>query len=298
MTRHSANLAMLLAALASATSRGEDVTTVRKAALPPQAATSVLPLAMLPHAEELPDEWEAHPLSRALVFAAERQSFIEKHVNDFTCILAKRERIDGELGEYQYLQTSVRRARRGTGGDMPYSVYTEFLAPKKLIGRRVLYVDGENDNKMLVRKGGPRFGHVVVSIELTSDAAMRESRYPITELGLGNVVSRLVEQAKHDILIDPEATNTEVTFYRNAEIDGRVCTHIQVTHPKQHEAFEFYQANIYVDDKLHVPIRVEAFTWPESEGGEPLLLEEYTYMRLKINTGLTDRDFSEDRLRR
>ncbi len=297
MTRLFIPTLILLQAVAAYSSvRGEDTTTARKAILPTRVAESVLPLSLHPDAQQLPDTWQSHPLSRALTFAAERQAFIDNHVADFSCILAKRERIDGRLGDYEYLRTDVRRSRTDGEKVIPFSVYTEFLAPKRLVGRRVLYVDGQNDNKMMVRKGGSRFGHVIVNIGPTSDAAMRESRYPITELGLSNVVYRLVEQAKHDIVVDPEAANTEVEFFRNAEVDGRVCTHIRVTHPKKDETFEFHQANIYVDDKLNVPIRVETYTWGKDEGQPPLLLEEYTYMRLKLNSGLTDRDFSPTRV--
>mgnify|MGYP000023482129 CR=1 FL=1 len=112
-----------------------------------------------------------------------------------------------------------------------------------------------------------------------------------------HAVSRLLEQAKHDIIADPEAKNTEVIFYRNAKIDGRDCTHIQVTHPDKDEAFTFHQANIYIDNELNVPLRVETYTWPKDAGDPALLLEEYTYMKLKLNIGLTDGDFSEQRLR-
>jgi hypothetical protein len=139
---------------------------------------------------------------------------------------------------------------------------------------------------------------VIVNISPTSDAASRESRYPITELGLDNVVSRLIDQARHDIIADPDGKNTEVVFYHNAEIDGRVCTHIRVTHPIADDAFDFHQANIYVDDKLNVPLRVENYTWPKKEGEPPQLMEEYTYMRMKLNVGLTDGNFAEELIRK
>jgi Protein of unknown function (DUF1571) len=238
-----------------------------------------------------------HPLERALQFAGKHDTFIRENVRDFSCVLAKRELLHGRLHDYEYLRTIVRREQTTGERTVPYSVYAEFLSPKKLKGRRVLYVEGRNENKMLVRKGGPRFGHVVVNIAPTSDAALRESRYPITELGLSNVVRRLLEQAKLDMIADPEAKNTEVVFYRNAKIDSRTCTHIRVTHSKEDDVFTFHQANIYVDDELNVPLRVETYLWPKKEGEPPVLLEEYTYMKLKLNVGLTDDDFSEERVR-
>jgi hypothetical protein len=287
----------ILVAMSAFQATGQEATTARKALLPSVADehTSLPP--SLFDTDTLPENWEKHPLARALKFATDRQVFIDEQVNDFSCVLAKRERINGRLRDYEYLRTNVRRERLSGEQIIPFSVYAEFLAPAKVQGRKVLYVEGRNDNKMLVRNGGLRFGHVVVNISPTSDAALRETRYPITELGLSNVVGRLIDQARHDIIVDPDAKNTEVTFYLGAEIDGRVCTHIRVTHPTEDHTFAYHQANIFVDDKLNVPLRVETYTWPKAEGEPALLVEEYTYMRLKLNVGLTDRDFTEELVR-
>jgi Protein of unknown function (DUF1571) len=50
-------------------------------------------------------------------------------------------------------------------------------------------------------------------------------------------------------------------------------------------------ARIFVDDELNVPIRYESYDWPEQAGGQPELIEEYTYLNLKLNNGFTDADF-------
>ncbi len=288
---------LLLAVLPMVQTNGEEANTEAKGLLA-SANLKLLSLrSTVIDTEDLPENWESHPLARALSFATAHRAFVDEQVKDFSCILAKRERINGRLREYEYLRTNVRREQQSGDQMIPFSVYAEFLAPKKFLGRKVLYVAGRNDDKMLVRNGGTRFAHVIVNISPTSDAALRESRYPITELGLDNVVNRLVDQARHDIISDPDAKNTEVVFYLNAEIDGRACTHIQVTHPTEDDIFDFHQANIYVDDELHVPLRVETYTWPKEEGEPALLVEEYTYMKLKLNVGLTDDDFSEDLVR-
>jgi outer membrane lipoprotein-sorting protein len=50
-------------------------------------------------------------------------------------------------------------------------------------------------------------------------------------------------------------------------------------------------ARIYFDDELKIPIRYEAYDFPTQEGGKPVLLEEYTYLDVKVNNGFTDKDF-------
>ena len=55
--------------------------------------------------------------------------------------------------------------------------------------------------------------------------------------------------------------------------------------------FLFHLARIFVDDELNLPIRYESYDWPEKPGGPPELIEEYTYLNLKLNNGFTDADF-------
>jgi hypothetical protein len=166
-----------------------------------------------------------------------------------------------------------------------------FLAPATLKGRKVLYVRGQNEGKMLVRNGGKRFSYVTVRLEPDSEAAMKESRYPITETGLKNVTRRLLEKAEEDMLHDPTGANTQVTFFRDAKVDGRTCTRIRVTHPEPDENLSFHVANVFVDDQLGVPVRVEGYGWPDEEDDAPPLLEEYTFTRLRLNVGLTEAQF-------
>lgn len=73
------------------------------------------------------------------------------------------------------------------------------------------------------------------------------------------------------------------------------CTVLTVTHPVARPYFDFHIAQIFIDDELNVPIRYCAYSWPTSPGGEPVLLEEYTYQNLKTNIGLTDADSVEVR---
>lgn len=40
-----------------------------------------------------------------------------------------------------------------------------------------------------------------------------------------------------------------------------------------------------------MPVRYAAYSWPSRPGGGPELIEEYTYLNLKLNPGLTDQDF-------
>ena len=79
--------------------------------VPESLATNVLMRSALPRLESLPHDWRQHPLTPALVLAAKHYQHIEDTVRDFTCILVKRERINGRLRDYEYIATKLRRRR-------------------------------------------------------------------------------------------------------------------------------------------------------------------------------------------
>ena len=219
-----------------------------------------------------------HPLMPALRWAYSGRRDLEQ-LSDYSATMVKRERINGKLGEYEHMFVKVRHE--------PFSVYMRFLAPNKLKGQEVVYVQGANEGKLSAHGTGIQKVLGTLQLEPTSLLAMRGNRYPITELGVLNLVTRLVEIGERDT----QFGECEVKFYPGAKIEDRVCTCIEVVHPVPRRNFLFHVARIYIDDELNVPIRYEAYEWPEIEGGKPVLTEEYTYLQIKLNNGYTDADF-------
>ena len=168
-------------------------------------------------------------------------------------------------------------------------MYTRGLAPAAIKGQEAIYVAGRNDGKLWAHPAGLQ-GNLVHAISLTPDGtlAMRDQRYPITEIGILNMVKHLLAVAEQDIQHD----ECEVRFFAGAKINDRVCTWFQVVHPAPRPFFRFHLARIFVDDQLKIPVRYEAYDWPSKPGGPPELLEEYNYLDLKLNNGFTDEDFS------
>ncbi len=157
-----------------------------------------------------------------------------------------------------------------------------------MTGREVIYVAGQNDGNLIAHEAkGLKALVGAVNLKPNSPMAMHGNRYPITELGILNLTKRLVEVGESD----RKFGECEVQEYPNAKINNRTCTCIQVKHPIPRKNFRYHLARIYIDDELNVPIRFEAYDWPKEEGGQPLLLEEYTYVNVKLNAGLTDADF-------
>ena len=67
-----------------------------------------------------------------------------------------------------------------------------------------------------------------------------------------------------------------------------------MVHPVPRRNFRFHIARIFVDKELGVPIRYASYDWPKNPGDQPGLIEEYTYLNMKLNQGFADADFSPD----
>lgn len=235
-----------------------------------------------------------HPLDPAIRFAKEGLERIRTTINDYSCTLVKQERINGELLPQEYMYAEVRN-RKVTGGRMvqPFSVYMYFLKPEKIKGREVLFVEGMNDGNLVAHEANFLKIAGVVQLRPDSALAMRGNRYPITEVGLENLVAKLLEKAERD----RKHGECTVQFKEGVKINGRGCTLLEAVHPLPRPHFDFHIARIYIDDELNLPVRYEAYTWPTKLDAQPELQECYTYLNLKVNIGLDDKKFEKDRFR-
>lgn len=231
---------------------------------------------------------EKHPLDDALKVAREGLHLVRSKVDDYSCILVKRERVKGVLNDPEYMYAEVRNEKVVDGKIVaPFSVYMRFLKPDRLKGREVIYVKGHNNDKLVAKESG-RLMQMMPPVWLRPEGpiAMRGQLYPITDVGLENLIVKLIEKGERD----RKRGECAVDFVP-AAINGRKCTVLNVKHPVKRSFFDFHIAQIFIDDELNLPVRYVAYTWPKTEGGRPVLMEEYTYLDIKVNIGLTDKDF-------
>jgi hypothetical protein len=105
---------------------------------------------------------------------------------------------------------------------------------------------------------------------------------------------RLIEVGQEALQLDRQLRECEVKMLGGAKIEGRTCRVIQVKFPVRRPKLRFHVARIFVDEERPIPLRYEAYSWPREEGQPPLLLEEYTYLDVRLNVGLTDLDFQRN----
>lgn len=232
-----------------------------------------------------------HPLDPAIQLARHSLTHSQATIKDYTAILIKREQIDGVVGEYEYMFAKVRNRQVDADGQVvvPFSVYLQFLKPANIKGREVLYVEGANDGHMIAHEGGVKRMLGTHSLDPKGWLAMKGQRYPVTEIGIENLLVKLLEKGTRD----RAGGDCKVEFMQGAKVSGRPCRVIQITHPTRNEIFDFHIAQVFLDEELQVPVRLAAFDWPATAGAEPQILEEYTYQNIKINVGLTDKDFDQ-----
>ena len=220
-----------------------------------------------------------HPLMPVIRWA-ERERPRVAAIKDYTATMMKQENIKGELQEAQVMEIKIRQE--------PFSVYLVVRWPKKVNGQEAIYVHGQNDNKAIVHGVGAEKMLGTQRLDPTGFIMMRGNKYPITDIGILNLIDKLLEVGRHDA----KYGECEVNYYdEDVAVDDRPCTLIEVVHPVPRKSFQFHIARIYVDKELNLPIRYESYDWPKKVGEDPILIEAYTYQNVKINVGLTDADF-------
>lgn len=231
---------------------------------------------------------EQHPLWPVLRLAEDGAQRIRNNVRDYQFLLVKRERRNGRLKPYEFISGKIRHADPKT--EAPFSVYLHFEKPSSVAGREVLYLEGRNAGKMLVRRGGRRLAYVTTYLDPESPIALEENRYPVTDIGFLTLIERVSEVMREDL----QRGECSVQFFKNAKIGDTVCTRVVVEHPYRRDYFRYHRAVVFIDEQRGLPLAYASYQWPRTPGGKPLLVEEYIYTDVQLNVGLTDSDFSRE----
>ncbi len=222
---------------------------------------------------------ESSPLDEPLRLAMNaREKF--RTIQDYSCTFIKQERINGKLLPEEYISMKARTR--------PFSVYLKWQKPHE--GREVIYVDGRHDGKIMVHSTGvEKLVGGTVALDPRGEMAMESSRHNITEAGIGNLIDQLISRWESQ----KKFGQTKVELKDNATVDGRSCWCVKTTHPNDPRQYPYHRARIFFDKAHGLPIRMEAYDWPQ-RGSPPdgELVEVYTYRDLKFNTSLTSLDFS------
>jgi hypothetical protein len=162
----------------------------------------------------------------------------------------------------------------------------KFLAPKA--GKEAVYAEGQRDNKLIAHAGDwtrrlvPR-----IAVAPSDPLALLDSRHPVTEAGVANLVKRLTEYRRLD-LADPLAIAVMDRFQDDA---GRSWFRsIHIPHAKQGRPFA--RVEVWYDPETLVPRHVDNYDWPRTDqAGDLELAESYTYEGINYDASIGDTDF-------
>lgn len=204
--------------------------------------------------------------------------------------VALQELVQGMPARYaairDYTTIMVMQERDGAAPSPPEQVEVKFARPFKVFlrwtdgpgkGRRILYVEGRNGDRMLVRERG-LLGLTAVWLDPHGIIARAGSKRPVTDVGIGVLVARVgpaLERGLREGRLRDGGIETQA---------GRSTRRLELA-PSPSDLDQATTQILWVDTELGVPVQYEQI----DPTGRPL--EHYAYTELRPNVGLTESDF-------
>lgn len=221
---------------------------------------------------------------------------LEKFGN-YSATFYRRERVGGAMLDAEVMKLKMRHA--------PFSVYMKWVVGDK--GRELLYVKGQHNEKMLVKLGGVK-GRLIPVVKLTpdGDTAMKDSRHPVTEIGLMHLAKTIIQFRQQDLA---RKSGVDCRMFDNQVVNDVSCYCFVVDYANAEVSQLYRKSVIFIDKETHLPVCVKNFTWPDKKSDavaksvdKDTMIEDYRYSNIQLDQQLADGDFdrtnSKYRLRR
>ncbi|MCO4748311.1 MAG: DUF1571 domain-containing protein [Proteobacteria bacterium] len=234
------------------------------------ALTLVTALATPPAA----DDADANSFADAL----REMEAVASELKDATFTMYKREWVNGGQGSMSTADVKFRR---------PEDAY-------------MIFVDGPNAGREVLWRGpdwnGGRFkvdpGRFipVMNLDPNGSLAMRGNRHNIRELPPTLLIEKIIADAMR--INDSATFAPDVTDLGTTEIRGEASRCWEAKLPKDKDpGFYAYKVKVCASPSTKMPNAMRVW---DVEDGELRLVEEYDYINLKVNPGLSDSDFDPD----
>jgi hypothetical protein len=211
-----------------------------------------------------------------------------KSINHYTATFIKQERVGDDLTEGDVTEIKVRHE--------PFGVYMKWVETDA--GQELLYVDGVNDGKILIKQVGWKSRLLpLISLDPHCVLAMSQSRYPVTQMGLLRLVETLITDRRGDLERDADL---KCQLFDDEFCHDRACYRFVLEYGSPKVSATYRKSDLFIDKELSVPIKIANFTWPESDWGadwgceemdDQTLIEYYSYCDLALGAKLSDLDF-------
>jgi Protein of unknown function (DUF1571) len=231
--------------------------------------------------------WEgamaAAPQTAPVAFLEESIQRYQRDVSGFTLTMQKQEFIGGQLQKKEIVKAAFR--------DEPHSVYMEWIEGARK-AERVLYVEDENEGKMLARPTPllRKLAGDIVARDVDSADARSSGRLTMNEFGLKKAMLRTLTSwqaaASHGTLhIDYQGEQSP------KETGGRPCYVLRRTQYAHPEADGVTELTIYVDKETLLQVGSIA----TGEGGK--IIGEYYFRDIVLNPEFAPGQFTRAALK-
>lgn len=185
----------------------------------------------------------------------------------YTLVTSDRVRVKGKLRPRETIAVKQRRS--------PNCIYAHWIGHLHK-GREALYCHGRYNNKVKAHKGGI-LGFITVTLKPTGHTAMKGELHPISKLNLYHIAQR----TRTDMQAAQSGESVTFSSLTRRSVKGQPSSCLTVTH---HD--NGHRNTICVSQALKVPT---SLTVRNAKGQ---VLGEYTFRKIHLNAGLTDKDFN------
>lgn len=190
-------------------------------------------------------------------------------ITDYTCIFSKHELVGDRIIKEDNIILKVKK---------PGHFYMKWTkGPNK--GRVAIYVEGRNNNKILIHTGG-LLGFFPVSIDPNGKRALRENRHSITEVDFISIFKKITSNYSM-CRADPECNPLVIDLKDSGALE------LKLKFPPG-KGYYAHRGYLTIDTKTWLPTGLICYGWDDE------FLEEYRFSDIKINPGLKERDFKKD----
>jgi hypothetical protein len=205
----------------------------------------------------------------------------DREVHGYSCILWKQERIDGRLNPPEKLQVFFR--------ERPYSVLLRWLVGARQ-AQCVLYVQGQNNDKLLALPAGLLAHLGVFEKSPTGPEAKQSGRYPITEFGIRRGMERTLKSwqpARAEGALHVEYLG----LYRVPLAGDRECYKLHRTRYARPENDGVTELTAYIDRETWLQVGTVL------RGAEGQLIGEYFFQDIHLNPQFAPHQFDRSALK-
>jgi hypothetical protein len=249
---------------------------------PPERAVPVV----TDEGQRLPDAAEMERLAREQPVDFLRECLLryKRDVQGYQLTMYKEERIGGVLEAPEVMEVALR--------EKPFSVFLKWDRGARR-AERALYVEGEHDDKLLVRptptwywlaKGAGRVKDGLVVVDVDGDDARHSGRFTIKEFGMYNGLARLLadwESARQKGALQVEYLGEQAV----ERAGGRPCYALRRTRFARPERDGVTEQTVYIDKENWLQVGSVA-------SGAAGLVGAYYYRDVSINP-----EFAPDQFR-